>query len=406
MANRGGFSLKRALGVTRVKQKIAKKTGIPLTKSGRQRKIGKIVTGGGCLVNVMFIGTLILVLAILVGCGPTPTEIPTPTLTNTLVPTKTPTPTLTPSPTPTLTSTPTMTPTPVGGSVGKIVYQRGKSRENGTTSYDLFAMDLLTMQETQLTNNVDETGWYFYPVISPDGKRVVYSKNSNLGYKSELFVMDINGQNVKKISPTPLFKGNFNVAEYMIDLHASWAPDGTKLVFCSNRHYINQYTADMEIYTIDLNSYEITQLTNAYGDSQHPWYSPDGSQITFMSNRDGNWHIYIMNSDGKNVQKITTGYSSNRFPKWSNDGNNIIYHSDKDGNLELYLYNLLAEESIRITTDPSENASASFSSDDEWVMYQSDTGGNFDLYAMNLTSNEIIQLTKTELDETVSDWGR
>ena len=49
MANRGGFSWKRALGVTRAKQRISRATGIPMTKSGRQRKIGKIVTGGGCL---------------------------------------------------------------------------------------------------------------------------------------------------------------------------------------------------------------------------------------------------------------------------------------------------------------------------------------------------------------------
>ncbi len=65
MANRGGFSWKRALRVTKVKQNIARKTGIPLTKSGRQRKIGKIVTGGGCLMDVIFIGLLILILSIL-----------------------------------------------------------------------------------------------------------------------------------------------------------------------------------------------------------------------------------------------------------------------------------------------------------------------------------------------------
>lgn len=49
MANRGGFSWKRALGVTRAKQNLSRRTGIPLTKSGRQRKIGKFVTGGGCI---------------------------------------------------------------------------------------------------------------------------------------------------------------------------------------------------------------------------------------------------------------------------------------------------------------------------------------------------------------------
>lgn len=55
MPNRGGFSWKRAVGVTRVKQNISRKTGIPLTKSGRQRKIGKMVTGGGCLLPIVAI---------------------------------------------------------------------------------------------------------------------------------------------------------------------------------------------------------------------------------------------------------------------------------------------------------------------------------------------------------------
>lgn len=49
---RGGWSWKRALGITKAKRKISKATGIPLTKSGRQRKIGKAVTGGGCLIPV------------------------------------------------------------------------------------------------------------------------------------------------------------------------------------------------------------------------------------------------------------------------------------------------------------------------------------------------------------------
>ena len=45
--NKGGFSWKRAFGVTRAKQRFSRKVGIPLTKSGRQRKLGKMM--GGCL---------------------------------------------------------------------------------------------------------------------------------------------------------------------------------------------------------------------------------------------------------------------------------------------------------------------------------------------------------------------
>ena len=53
--NKGGFSWKRFVGITRVKSNISRSIGIPLTKSGRQRKIGKMVTGGGCLV-VLLVG--------------------------------------------------------------------------------------------------------------------------------------------------------------------------------------------------------------------------------------------------------------------------------------------------------------------------------------------------------------
>ncbi len=37
------FSLKRLVGITRVKQKISRATGIPLTRQGRQRKVGKTI---------------------------------------------------------------------------------------------------------------------------------------------------------------------------------------------------------------------------------------------------------------------------------------------------------------------------------------------------------------------------
>lgn len=54
VVNKGGFSWKRLIGVTRVKSSISRAIGVPLTKSGRQRKIGRIVTGGGCLLPIVF----------------------------------------------------------------------------------------------------------------------------------------------------------------------------------------------------------------------------------------------------------------------------------------------------------------------------------------------------------------
>lgn len=48
-----GFSWRRALGVTKAKQKFARATGIPTTKAGMQRKVGKAVMGGGCMMYVI-----------------------------------------------------------------------------------------------------------------------------------------------------------------------------------------------------------------------------------------------------------------------------------------------------------------------------------------------------------------
>lgn len=41
--NRGGFSWKRFIGISALKSKISRQIGIPLTKSGRQRKIGAVI---------------------------------------------------------------------------------------------------------------------------------------------------------------------------------------------------------------------------------------------------------------------------------------------------------------------------------------------------------------------------
>ena len=59
--NKGGFSWKRLVGVTRVKSSISRAIGVPLTRSGRQRKIGRIVTGGGCALPVFYGVLLVLV---------------------------------------------------------------------------------------------------------------------------------------------------------------------------------------------------------------------------------------------------------------------------------------------------------------------------------------------------------
>ena len=58
------FSAKRAFGVTKARRYIARKTGIPTTKSGIQRKVGRAAMGGGCLVQI--VGVLLVAALIVI----------------------------------------------------------------------------------------------------------------------------------------------------------------------------------------------------------------------------------------------------------------------------------------------------------------------------------------------------
>jgi hypothetical protein len=60
--NKGGFSWRRFTGISAAKSRIARATGIPTTRSGRHQKIGRTVTGGGCLLPL--VGGLALAYAV------------------------------------------------------------------------------------------------------------------------------------------------------------------------------------------------------------------------------------------------------------------------------------------------------------------------------------------------------
>lgn len=52
------FSWKRLLGITRVKQEFARQTGIPTTKAGMERKVGRLVTKGGCFILLFILAVI------------------------------------------------------------------------------------------------------------------------------------------------------------------------------------------------------------------------------------------------------------------------------------------------------------------------------------------------------------
>ena len=64
-----------------------------------------------------------------------------------------------------------------------------------------------------------------------------------------------------------------------------------------------------------------------------------------MSDRDGNYEIYVMNIDGSNQKRLTNNDVDDWYPFWSPDGSKIIFSSVKDYKKEKHIYSMNADGS-------------------------------------------------------------
>ncbi len=96
-----------------------------------------------------------------------------------------------------------------------------------------------------------------------------------------------------------------------------------------SRRYRWVFDPHMEIFRADLNSGELVRLTDSPGYDAECAYSPDGSQIVFCSDRDGDPDLYIMQADGSQVRQLTNADGYDGGPFFSPCGNWVIFRSDR-----------------------------------------------------------------------------
>ena len=149
---------------------------------------------------------------------------------------------------------------------------------------------------------------------------------------------------------------------------------------------------------MDSDGSNLRRLTNHAAKDRSPSWSPDGRQIAFSSNRDGNFDIYVMGEDGSNPTRLTNPNHTNRIwdnePAWSPDGGRIAFSSNRDGNFDIYVMGEDGSNPTRLTTDILKDRNPAWSPDGGRIAFSSNRNhrnrgenyaiSNFDIYVMEV----------------------
>ena len=160
-----------------------------------------------------------------------------------------------------------------------------------------------------------------------------------------------------------------------------------KIVFSSGK------AGDYDIWTLDLVTKEIIQLTSGPYWNDCPKLSPDSKKIVFISNRTGTPEIWVMDRDGSNQSRVTNTGRWHNTPDWSSDGKKFVFCANYDGNIDIYTMNIDGSDLKQITDYEGMDFTPQFSPDGKKIIFTSQRSGNDDIWTYDLETKELKQLT-------------
>jgi dipeptidyl aminopeptidase/acylaminoacyl peptidase len=134
-------------------------------------------------------------------------------------------------------------------------------------------------------------------------------------------------------TPRQITDGDFND-----DGPLSFTPDGRHIVFSANRGANwERDPTNTEVFSVELATQQLTQLTKRVGPDNSPVVSPDGRKIAYLGFDDRVQgyqvtHLYVMDVDGSNGRVVTGGFDRDvADPKWSADSRGVYFDYDERG---------------------------------------------------------------------------
>lgn len=149
----------------------------------------------------------------------------------------------------------------------------------------------------------------------------------------DIFMADLDGKIVKQLT---------NAKGY--DAEATLSPDGKQMIYTSDKD------GDIDLYIMDLKTGKEKRITNTLGYDGGAWFSPDGKKLIWRASRpkteaeikeykellaEGmvaptNMEVYVANVDGSNVKQVTAYGQANWAPTYMPDSKRIIFASNHE----------------------------------------------------------------------------